>query len=92
MSPKSTWVLHPTENRTASVEKPHCIKRLRELHGFFYSKYFFQGRENRVHFTSGVNEPQHYQEVNRITFLWYVNFPKRGGVHFMSSVGEPQYL
>ena len=43
-----------------------------------------------MHFTSGVNEPQHYQEVNRITFLWYANLPKRGGVHFMSSVGEPQ--
>ena len=55
----------------------------------FIQTYFFQGRESRVHFTSGVNEPQHYQEGIRITFLWYVNFPKRGGVHFMSSVGEP---
>ena len=35
----------------------------------FIQTYFFQGRESRVHFTSGVNEPQHYQEVNRITFF-----------------------
>ena len=35
----------------------------------FIQMYFFQGRESRVHFTSGVNEPQNYQEVNRITFF-----------------------
>ena len=26
-----------------------------------------------MHFTSGVNEPQHYQEVNRITFFRFRN-------------------
>ena len=25
-----------------------------------------------MHFTSGVNEPQHYQEVNRITFFAFL--------------------
>ena len=39
----------------------------------FIQTKFFQGRESRVHFTSGVNEPQHYQEVNPITFLRFHN-------------------
>ena len=35
-----------------------------------FKRNFFQGRESRVDFTSGVNEPQHYEEVNRTTFFF----------------------
>ena len=38
----------------------------------FFQTYFFQEREGRVHFTSSVNEPQHYQKLNRITFFAFV--------------------
>ena len=57
--------LHRTKNRTASD--------VLENWWFILSKHnFFQGRESRVHFTSGVNEPQHYQEMNHITFFVFV--------------------
>jgi hypothetical protein len=54
--------LLPTENRTTADDQANCMIS-------FVRHNFFPRRESEPRIMSGVSEPQHYREVNRIIFF-----------------------